>query len=252
MNTNINKRSTHTRAPPPPSSAPPPLTGRVVRRNLNGAWMDQKKIVFLVIAIVVGGLLSTFMTGENGHAPDMGSLLSVGTSKPPAVGTPDMDSLLSAGSSLLSLATTKPPVVAYVISLIKCGDHQSTVSGLTDAVAVLRHSVHRNSVRSGTDSRYDYKFYALVHKDAERCSGDLKELGFEILVRDSPIKLEEIQSESLRKAVPKAWCCGHAEFIKLYAYTLTEHPVVVHMDVDFLLTKPMVSFLNSTTMGPAS
>jgi hypothetical protein len=35
------------------------------------------------------------------------------------------------------------------------------------------------------------------------------------------------------------WCCGSKEFIKLYAYTLFEHPIVVHVDIDFAFYKPM-------------
>ena len=35
------------------------------------------------------------------------------------------------------------------------------------------------------------------------------------------------------------WCCGSKEFIKLYSYTLFEHPIVVHVDIDFAFFRPM-------------
>ena len=34
-------------------------------------------------------------------------------------------------------------------------------------------------------------------------------------------------------------CCGEKELVKLEAYTLTEHPVVVHLDLDVVVLKPM-------------
>jgi hypothetical protein len=135
-----------------------------------------------------------------------------------------------------------------MISLIQCGDHQSNVAGMSDASIVLRHSIHLNSIRSGV-SKYDYKMYALVHKQAEKCSHILKDAGFDIIVRDSPVNLEEMKSKELRKQAPKAWCCGHAEFIKLYAYTMEDHPIVVHMDVDFLITKPMDDLFDAMLLG---
>jgi hypothetical protein len=170
-----------------------------------------------------------------------------------ARGPPDLefDLLHIMVPSELSL-WSPPPVIAYVISLIKCGDHQTTIPGMMDAIVILRHSVHKHSIRSNPNAKYDYKFYALVHKDAEQCSGFLRDLGIEILIKDTPVKLEEMQSEVLRKEAPRAWCCGHAEFIKLYAYTLTQHPLVVHMDADFLLIKPMDIIFDSMLLSPDS
>ena len=34
-------------------------------------------------------------------------------------------------------------------------------------------------------------------------------------------------------------CCGEKELVKLEAYTLTDHPVVVHLDLDVVVLKPM-------------
>lgn len=134
----------------------------------------------------------------------------------------------------------KPIVIAYVISLIKCGDMHSSTEGMSDAAMVLRHSVHLQSIRANNGiSKYDYKMYAIVHKDAEKCSQTLVDSGFHILVRDVPITKDEIQDEYLKKHIKHALCCGHDEFIKLYAYTMIEYPIVVHVDVDFTFHKPM-------------
>ena len=140
----------------------------------------------------------------------------------------------------------KPIQIAYAISLIKCGDFQSSTAGLLDAAAVLRHSIHQTSIRNpASGSKYDYRLYAIVHTDAEQCSGVLKDLGFTILVRDPPVKKEEIRGEYLRKHVHKEWCCGSDEFIKLYAWTIMDHPIVVHTDIDFMYFKPMDDLYDS-------
>ena len=39
-------------------------------------------------------------------------------------------------------------------------------------------------------------------------------------------------------------CCGEKELIKLEAYTFTDHPIVVHMDLDTLVLKPMDSIFD--------
>jgi hypothetical protein len=135
---------------------------------------------------------------------------------------------------LAEIATKKRVTIAYAISLVKCGDHQSTAAGLTDAAIVMRHSIHL----SHQTSKYDYKMYAIVHRNAEACSHLLQDVGFEISIVDPPVQVSEIQGEFLRKSIHKEWCCGADEFIKLYAYELPQ-PVIVHVDIDFAFYKPM-------------
>ena len=154
----------------------------------------------------------------------------------------------------------------------QCGDHQSRATDLIDAAMVLRHSIHQTSVRNnGAVSHYDYKMYAIVEQGAVSCSQVLRDLGFELLLRNTPVHDYEIQGEYLKNNVKKAWCCGAKgkeslpacgneitttarclallsltyrscvtleEFVKLYAYALPE-PLVVHLDVDFVMHKPM-------------
>mmetsp|Transcript_6430 Transcript_6430/g.10458 ORF Transcript_6430/g.10458 Transcript_6430/m.10458 type:complete len:502 (-) Transcript_6430:2036-3541(-) len=139
-----------------------------------------------------------------------------------------------------SVYSNRPIQVAYAISLIKCSDKQSSTSGLIDAATVLRHSVHQTSVRNpNSGSKYDYKMYAIVHKKAESCSHLLGDLGYHIIVKDSPVQTSEIRGDYLRKNVHKEWCCGADEFVKLYAYTIHDHPIVVHTDIDFMYAQPM-------------
>lgn len=162
--------------------------------------------------------------------------INIGTSgaSPPA-------QMMASGLGFLSAPTNKKPIqIAYAISLIKCSDFQSSTSGLLDAATVLRHSVHETSVRNpDSGSKYDYKLYAIVHTNAAECSHILTDLGYEVLLKDSPVDISEIQGDYLRKNVHKEWCCGADEFVKLYAYTIEEHPIVVHTDIDFMFYQPM-------------
>lgn len=135
---------------------------------------------------------------------------------------------------------SEPVVIGYAVSLIKCGDFQSSRAGLVDAALVLQHSVHLTSARTpASGSVYDYRMFAIVHAQAEPCAGALRDAGYAVLVRDPPIARREIQGGYLRSHVQRAWCCGDDEFVKLYAYTLPEVPIVVHVDMDFVFHRPM-------------
>jgi len=94
--------------------------------------------------------------------------------------------------------------------------------------------------------------YAIVHSSAEQCSDVLKELGYTILVKDPPVKPNEIKGEYLRKNVHKEWCCGSDEFVKLYAYTIVDHPIVVHTDIDFMYYRPMDDLYDAMLLPPDS
>jgi hypothetical protein len=172
------------------------------------------------------------------------------------------------GLPTISASTVRPvptATIAYAISLIKCGDFQSSTAGMNDAALVLRHSIHQNSIRATADrdqqqpqqphvSTYDYKMYAIVHTNAVPCSQGLADAGFELIIRDAPVQKADIQGAHLRHHIHKEWCCGADEFIKLYAYTLPE-PIVVHVDVDYVMHQPMDllfdAMLPTTIIPPA-
>lgn len=131
----------------------------------------------------------------------------------------------------------KPVVIAHVVSLIKCGK-QATVTGFLDAAAVLRHSIHKTSIhtkdrKTGKPlSKYSYQMYAIVH--AENCAAHaplLEGLGYKTLIRHPPVNRSDIVNESYRHYVQYENCCGADEFIKLYAYTLFDHPISIHWDM---------------------
>ena len=147
--------------------------------------------------------------------------------------------------------------IGYAITVSGCpkdnGSRGDFGAGISDGAAVLKHSIHLNSIQNYAQSKslYDYKMYALVHIEAELCARSaLEPLGYEILLRDVPVPLNEIEGEYLREKVPANGCCGEKEFVKLHAYTLMQHPAVVHLDLDTLVMKPMDKLYDAMIQGP--
>eukprot|EP00566_Odontella_aurita_P014977 CAMPEP_0113536520 /NCGR_PEP_ID=MMETSP0015_2-20120614/6304_1 /TAXON_ID=2838 /ORGANISM="Odontella" /LENGTH=340 /DNA_ID=CAMNT_0000435889 /DNA_START=616 /DNA_END=1638 /DNA_ORIENTATION=- /assembly_acc=CAM_ASM_000160 len=94
---------------------------------------------------------------------------------------------------------------------------------------------------------------AFIHPDAARCSeDDLSKLGYEVKIRGSPVAASEIRGKYLRHNIEKSGCCGEKELLKLYSYTLTEYPVVVHLDLDALVLQPMDELFDVMLDGPKS
>jgi len=129
-------------------------------------------------------------------------------------------------------------VIAYAVSVTGCGSDP-----ITEGAAVLKHSIHRASIQNaGNDDsvgRYDYKMYAIYHPNARSCAMPLEKLGYTLLERETPVAVKDIKGDFLRKKIVNNGCCGEKELIKLEAYTLTDHPIVVHLDLDTLVLKPM-------------
>ena len=124
--------------------------------------------------------------------------------------------------------------IGYFISVTGCG-----AESLAEGAAVVKHSVHLASVHGPLGGRYDYKMHAIYHPAAASCVGPLAELGYELVERDTPVAVEDIQGEFLRRKIVENGCCGEKELIKLEAYTFTQFPVVVHLDLDVLILKPI-------------
>jgi hypothetical protein len=159
-------------------------------------------------------------------------------------------------AALLSATNTtatgqKPVVIAHVVSLIKC-TKQASVTGFLDAAAVLRHSIHQQSIHAASSSssspppsKYSYKMYAIVHEDCQDHAKLLDRLGYTSMIQPSPVLLTDIEPGWYRDHVEAENCCGSKEFIKLYAYTLLDHPIVIHWDMDVAILKPLEDVYDS-------
>jgi hypothetical protein len=135
--------------------------------------------------------------------------------------------------------------VAFAVSITGCGSDPITEGG-----AVLQHSIHRASSRGRLGGRYDYRLFAIYHPDAEACATPLEGVGYTLLRRETPVQVAEIEGDYLRSKIESNGCCGEKEFIKLEAYTLTDYPIVVHLDLDVLVLQPMDVLFDWMLGGP--
>lgn len=130
-------------------------------------------------------------------------------------------------------------VIGFAVTVTGCGSDP-----ITEGAAVLKHAIHLASMHGNLGGRYDYKMYAIYHPDGESCATPLQDLGYELLRRETPVAVKDIQGEYLRTRIEKNGCCGEKELVKLEAYTLIQHPIVVHLDLDTLVLRPLDSLFD--------
>jgi len=135
---------------------------------------------------------------------------------------------------LKASATVTTTTIGWAITITGCGSDP-----ITEGAAVLKHSIHLASMHGPMNGRYDYKLYCLYHPDAFKCAKTLESLGYELIERNTPVAVKDIQGGYLKSKIHQNGCCGEKELVKLEAYTLTQHPIVVHMDLDTLVMKPL-------------
>jgi hypothetical protein len=123
---------------------------------------------------------------------------------------------------------------------------------MVDGAAVLSYSIHKNSIRNpASESKYDYKLFAFVHPESSNCTAILEQLGYAALVKDTPIRRQDIRG-NLKNVVEDNSSCGVKEFLKLYSYTLLDYPVVAHFDLDVVVLQPLDDLFDSMIDGPES
>jgi hypothetical protein len=175
----------------------------------------------------------------------------IGTKSPP-VQQPGSSLLLRASSlSDTAAATNKKDVVtvAFAVSITGCGSDP-----ITEGAAILKHSIHRASIHGTLGGRYDYDLFAFYHPKAEECAMTLQSLGWKLLKREVFVNVSDIKGDFLRERIESSGCCGQNELLKQESYTLTDFPIVVHLDLDVLVLKPMDDLFDmmlSTTTRPA-
>ena len=131
--------------------------------------------------------------------------------------------------------------IAYAVSITSCVLNER--NRLIDGAAVLKHSIHLNSIdnhkNNNNGSKFSYEMFAFVHPDANDCTPHLQQLGYTVMIKETPVDPTQIKGAFYKEHVVKSGCCGDREFLKLYAYTLFDYPIVVHLDIDSLILKPL-------------
>lgn len=128
---------------------------------------------------------------------------------------------------------------AYHVTLTDCSKKFQTY--FHDDIAVLKHSIETNSYPVHPRSKYKAKFYGIVspHLNNTECVKILRAENFTVRLLELPAT-EESMKPHIYEAMRKDGCCGPAELMKLYTYTIDPnlHPVSVSLDLDTLLLKP--------------
>jgi hypothetical protein len=117
------------------------------------------------------------------------------------------------------------PKVAFVISVTECMNHTSVLDG----AAVLRESILETQ-------QEPYELVALIYSHGnitKTCTEWLRRLGYQVQFKDLPFQISELKSG--QAIAGGKGCCGIAEYIKLYAFNMTEYDVIIHLDVDVIV-----------------
>eukprot|EP00531_Pseudo-nitzschia_arenysensis_P007186 CAMPEP_0116128318 /NCGR_PEP_ID=MMETSP0329-20121206/7299_1 /TAXON_ID=697910 /ORGANISM="Pseudo-nitzschia arenysensis, Strain B593" /LENGTH=449 /DNA_ID=CAMNT_0003622455 /DNA_START=45 /DNA_END=1391 /DNA_ORIENTATION=- len=130
------------------------------------------------------------------------------------------------------------PIIGVASTITGCGEDP-----FVDGAAVLKYNLDILSQRP--EAKFRYKNYVFYHPNATSCVLPLKDLGYTLLERPTPVKVEEIGGDGgLRERISTNGCCGEKELIKLEAFRLTDHPLVIHLDLDVIIPKPLDDVLD--------
>ena len=133
---------------------------------------------------------------------------------------------------------SKKKKVAYAITVTKDGH-------FLDGALVLGHAARKvHDESKGYISNYDADLVAFVAPGVVTARPILEAYGWRILEKKLPVELADIQNRDYAEKMKNSGCCGADEFLKLWAYTLTEYHRVVHLDMDSIIFKSMVSASN--------
>jgi alpha-N-acetylglucosamine transferase len=124
--------------------------------------------------------------------------------------------------------------IAYAITVTKDGP-------FLDGALVLGHSAKKvHDPSKGYVSKYDADLVAFVAPGVVKAKEILEANGWRVLERRVPVEIDEIVNRKYAELMRNSGCCGADEFLKLWAYTLTEYHRVVHLDMDSIIFNNMV------------
>ncbi len=133
--------------------------------------------------------------------------------------------------TVIKISPRRPKAnIVYAIAVTECPQDMHVLYG----ASVLAESIKNMSFRRNVNATYDYSLYAFVHDDARTCNAPLYSLGYNVLNGKSP--LDEVDKE----------------YIKIYALSLSNHEIVVTLEVDTLLLQPLdelFDFMLEGTIG---
>jgi len=156
--------------------------------------------------------------------------------------------------------------IAYMLTISKCPEDVTALTNPTienniyyDTYAICRHSVCGISTSSEElifgappDTVYDYTMYAAVHPDATVCPAPngaqidmvttLMDLGYYPKVWETPVVPTSVADDYLRTNLPND--VGFEDLVKLHAFRLTQHPLVVLVEPTTFFMQPVDELYN--------
>lgn len=117
-------------------------------------------------------------------------------------GSPFHQPLTIAHEDVSVSMTTNPLTIGVASTVTGCGE-----SPFQDAAAVLKYSLDRHSA-AHNNGKYNYQTYIFYHPNATQCVAPLADLGFVLLERPPPVRIEEIRGDDLRERIGNNGCCG--------------------------------------------
>lgn len=144
------------------------------------------------------------------------------------------------------------PTIGYFVSMFSCSTHFRKT--LHDGAAVLIRSIELNSYPVNPEAKYRASVNVFVlanERGLWPCSKILKSLGYNLIVRDAPLKTSDImEGTMLRERIDKDGCCGAKELMKLEALRMEEYMVTVHLDFDTMLLQPLDELFDAIIHPP--
>jgi hypothetical protein len=68
--------------------------------------------------------------------------------------------------------------------------------------------------------RYEADLLAIVSPKVVKMLPLLTAIGYKVVVRAAPVRIEEVENKNYRDRAPTSGCCGLTELIKLEGFTL--------------------------------
>lgn len=154
-------------------------------------------------------------------------------------------------------------IIAYQLPVLYCFDDPALPDrgkelfagtselAFRDIAAVIQLSVHRNSAENpASGSRFHYQMYAAVHPKATVCTDRatgkvidrvsvLEDLGYKVKICHEPVYIKEVRGLEFLQYARNDGYYGIRDYIRLNAFNLVEHPVVVVLDLTTLILQPM-------------
>lgn len=130
--------------------------------------------------------------------------------------------------------------VAIAIPLTK---DPGTKAGFLDSITALSVSIDE------AQSRHSITKVALVHESVIECLPMLWHFGFEVISKDIPINIDEIQNAHYVEQLLNSGCCGPSELLKLHIWTWTQYDYVIMMDADMHFHQNFDHLFDAISLG---